>query len=238
MKNVLILTLALSLAACSRSADDAPTADTLVHADALSTSASADVITDGIDAFDKDVRSELTVDPMMAFAVPMSDGPSAQTSPVEPDAAPVSHPTEAFTLRNGESLAHFARWAGLPVEDLAELSNLELDGSYAVGTEVLIPSDIVDIETFASLRQEYWTQRVDRYVESRGGELATETYKVRTGDSAWTIARDGQGIPMWILEAYNPGVDLGGLRPGQKLSVPVLADIVVDAETADTAHKP
>jgi len=33
-----------------------------------------------------------------------------------------------------------------------------------------------------------------------------------------------------LLETYNPSVELDRLRPGQQLMVPVIADIVVDAE--------
>ena len=53
---------------------------------------------------------------------------------------------------------------------------------------------------------------------------------VRTGDSATSIAREQMGIPLWLLQTYNPDADLDRLRPGQELMVPVLADIVVDAE--------
>jgi LysM repeat protein len=71
--------------------------------------------------------------------------------------------------------------------------------------------------------------RVEGYLASRGGSVGTDFVKVRTGDSAWKIAQDNQGIPVWVLEAYNPSVDLDALRPGQELMVPVLADVVVDA---------
>jgi hypothetical protein len=54
---------------------------------------------------------------------------------------------------------------------------------------------------------------------------------VRTGESAWSIAREQQGIPVWLLESYNPQVDLESLRPGDTLRVPIIADVVVDAET-------
>lgn len=53
---------------------------------------------------------------------------------------------------------------------------------------------------------------------------------VATGDSATSIAREQMGIPLWLLQTYNPSVNLDRIRPGQELMVPVVADIVVDAE--------
>lgn len=136
-----------------------------------------------------------------------------------------------YELRHGETLAHFARWSGVPVEEIAEASGLDLGGDYTVGTAVRIPIHSVDTQLAVDERREtHRTRRVDSYLATRGGTVGTDFFTVRTGDTAWSIARDAQGIPVWMLEAYNPSVDLDKLHPGQDLLVPVIADIVVDAE--------
>ncbi|MBT3217594.1 MAG: LysM peptidoglycan-binding domain-containing protein, partial [Proteobacteria bacterium] len=135
-----------------------------------------------------------------------------------------------YSLRRGETLAHFARWSKLPVELIAESSGLDLHGRYEVGTEVLIPIEGEELAVLEQRREEHRVLRVEGYLASRGGSSNTDFYKVRTGDNAWTIARDTQGIPIWVLEAYNPTADLDNLRPGDELMVPVLSDIVVDAD--------
>jgi hypothetical protein len=134
-----------------------------------------------------------------------------------------------FTLRRGESLAHFARWSELPVEEIAAASGLPLDGAYAVGTEVFVPLTGEALARVETRREAHATQRVEGYLASRGGSVGSEFVPVRTGDTAWDIAQRQQGIPVWLLEAYNPSVDLDRLRPGQELMVPVLGDVVVDA---------
>jgi len=55
------------------------------------------------------------------------------------DSSEALPPGRWFALRRGETLAHFARWSELPVEDIATWSGLELHGSYSVGTEVFLP---------------------------------------------------------------------------------------------------
>jgi len=136
-----------------------------------------------------------------------------------------------YDLKRGETLAHFARWSGLSLEEVAEASGLDLGGDYPVGTALRIPLDSVELQAQIDERREaHRTRRVDAYVAGRGGTVGTDFFTVRTGDTAWSIARDAQGIPVWVLEAYNPTANLDSLQPGQELLVPVLADIVVDAE--------
>ena len=78
--------------------------------------------------------------------------------------------------------------------------------------------------------QDRWKGMIEGYLASRGGAIGAEFVTVRTGDSATSIAREQMGIPLWLLQTYNPEANLDRIRPGQELLVPVLADIVVDAE--------
>ncbi len=151
------------------------------------------------------------------------------------DATEALHPVhyEAFTLRHGERLDHFARWAALPVEVIAEASGLDLGRPYMAGIEVRIPVEGQALAALEQARDAHHTKRAEGYLASRGGAIGAEFITVRTGDNATTIARDQQGLPLWLVETYNPSVDLDRLRPGQQLMIPVLADIVVDAEDLD-----
>lgn len=175
------------------------------------------------------VESEL---PLAVEAPPIAA--LAPPSPA-PTPLPPAIETHVWRLQHGESLAHFARWAELPVELVAETSGLPLDGQYPPGTIVRVPADAVDLALVEARRDAHWKRKLDGYLASRGGEQGVESYRVRTGDSAWTIARHAQGIPMWVLAAYNPDVRLERLVPGQALQVPVLQDTVVDAAPEATS---
>ncbi len=157
--------------------------------------------------------------------VVISDAPS-DLEPAEPEPL-----TMSFELRHGETLHHYARWAGLPFETIAEASGLDLSGSYAAGVTVQVPVDSLEaMTTITTKREAHHTRRAEGYLASRGGAIGAEFVTVRTGDSATSIAREQMGIPLWLLQTYNPEANLDRLRPGQELMVPVLADIVVDAE--------
>lgn len=147
------------------------------------------------------------------------------------EALPEPHAVAAvarFKLRRGETPSHFARWSGLPVEVIAEASGLSLGGTYPVGTEIRVPADPERQAELERAREAHHARRAEGYLASRGGARGTEFYTVRTGDTAWSIAMDAHGIPVWLLETYNPSVDLERLRPGQDLMVPILADTVAD----------
>jgi len=146
---------------------------------------------------------------------------------------------EAFTsyptieLRRGETIAHFARWSGATVEEIADLSSVSLDGEYPVGLELTLPVSNESLAAVEEQREAHRVARVDGYLASRGGSDQSDFYTVKTGDTAWSISKTTHGIPVWVLESYNPSVNLDRLRPGQELMVPVLTDTLVDAGTDD-----
>ena len=60
-------------------------------------------------------------------------------APVEP--APEPQLSTSWTVRRGESIAHFARWAELPVETIAEASDRSLGQALQVGDTLVVPGD-------------------------------------------------------------------------------------------------
>ena len=42
------------------------------------------------------------------------------------------------------------------------------------------------------------------------------------GESIWVIAQQRYNIPIWLLRQYNPDLDLGDIRPGTKLVIPLV----------------
>ena len=211
---LVLLALALALTACGQA--ESPPADAPTASHEAPTPAPEPVT----------VSTEEALEIVLAEVAPPADEVEILDEPSE---APL--PTYAeFSLRHGESLDHFARWSGLPVEVVAEASGLDLSGAYVAGTPIRVPVEGEARSTLESSRDRHHTKRAEGYLASRGGTLGNEFVTVKTGDSAWSIARDQQGIPIWLLETYNPSVELDRLRPGQQLMVPVIADIVVDAE--------
>jgi LysM repeat protein len=213
------LVLVLTLAACGLSepavrASQASQAEESFHADlerALSTTITTTVADTGV------------ARPAEIVAVQV---PEVQSPPLPPSAA--------YDLRRGESLAHFARWSGLSVEDIAVASTLDLEGHYPVGTVVVVPGEEPAQRALLDRRDEHHKRRAEAYMASRGGAAATTFVAVRTGDTAWSIAAS-LDAPVWLLETFNPSLDLDRLRPGQELMVPTLpGGAVADVDDGGT----
>lgn len=168
----------------------------------------------------------------VVFAAPspsIEEPPTPVETPELEPLLPARVPVHTFELRRGETLHHFARWSEQPIEIIAELSQLELDGEYQVGTEVKLILDAEERASVEARRDAHHQTRANNYLASRGS-TRTDFYTVRTGDTAWTIARTFEGMPVWLLESMNPSVDLDTLRPGQELMVPVFNDVTVSVD--------
>ncbi|MFK7929551.1 MAG: LysM peptidoglycan-binding domain-containing protein [Myxococcota bacterium] len=213
-RRLFLFPLALALAACGespsvshRSVSDTAEVEALSDATVAQTEVDAPLIDLDDGSLDEPIVAETTVEEL-------------GTEPVI---------GSRYTLRRGESLAHFARWSELPVEDIAEASGLSLGEVLHVGTTVIVPVSGEDQLALERRRDDHRTARVTAYLESRGGAAFTEFHSVRTGETAWSIAKDSGSLPVWVIESYNPATDLENLRPGDSLLVPVIADVVVEA---------
>ena len=85
---------------------------------------------------------------------------------------------------------------------------------------------------FQSARSHFADKRKTSYLERRGGLVEVKPYRVRTGDSAWGIGKANGQLPVWILKAFNPEVNLNQISIGQTILVPVVGD-TIPADSAD-----
>jgi hypothetical protein len=49
---------------------------------------------------------------------------------------------------------------------------------------------------------------------------------VRRGDALWTVTQRFAQLPIWLLQQYNPDVDLADLRPGTQIVMPRVENVV------------
>ena len=136
--------------------------------------------------------------------------------------------TEVVT---GESLVLLSQWAGTTVEAIAELNGLDARDSIYPGQSILLPlADEAQIEEFRGARAKGSQDRLDRYLGARGGLIDVDVHVVRTGETAWNIATEQAGIPLWVLASFNEDLDLQTLGIGEHLQLPVLGDTVAELD--------
>jgi LysM repeat protein len=148
----------------------------------------------------------------------------------------VESPSWQTEVSMGESLVLLSSWANTSVEAIGELNQLDVRDSIYPGQTLLLPlADDAQIDAFKEARALGHQDRLDRYLGSRGGLIDVDVHVVRTGETAWQIAHDETGIPLWVLASFNVDTDLQSLGIGQPLQVPVLGDTVAafDEEELD-----
>jgi LysM repeat protein len=151
----------------------------------------------------------------------VAEAPPAETAPVE---------GVEITVRTGENLVGIASVAGVSVEAIVEANGLDARDPLHPGQALLIPLSGELAHAFAEARDFARADRLDRYVAGRGGLVGVEAHAVRTGETAWAIAKEQAGVPVWVLSAFNPDTALDSLGIGQRVKVPVFADSVAALE--------
>ena len=122
-----------------------------------------------------------------------------------------------------ETLGHYADWAGVSASRLRQLNGLRGGQPVLVGRKLKVDLSRVTAEQFEQKRRDYHYALQANYFEAHR-ILGTEIYVVRRGDSLWSISQRYSGVPTWLLQQYNPDVDLGELRPGAQIVVPKVAE--------------
>jgi membrane-bound lytic murein transglycosylase D len=55
--------------------------------------------------------------------------------------------------------------------------------------------------------------------------VGTTVYIAHRGDSLWTINQRNVRLPVWLLQQYNPELNLTDLKPGTRVSLPKVEEV-------------
>lgn len=117
-----------------------------------------------------------------------------------------------------ETLGHYADWLGLVTQRLRNINHLRFGEPLVIGERLKLDFSSTDRETFEQRRTAYHRSLQEAYF-SQYQIAATETYKVRRGDSVWALTQRTR-VPLWLLLQYNPDINLDKVRPGTELVIP------------------
>jgi membrane-bound lytic murein transglycosylase D len=162
---------------------------------------------------------------------------SRQEAPLVADAGPDPEGTEpdlsadpsdysvaddgSIEIQATETLGHYAEWLNLRASDLRRINNLRYGTPLVIGERLALSFEEIDRQTFEKRRRSYHSDLQGAFFESHHIAGAT-TYRIRPGDSLWSLTEPRTDIPSWLMRQYNPDVDFSRLRPGDELQKPVI----------------
>lgn len=118
-----------------------------------------------------------------------------------------------------ETLGHYADWLGVSAARLRQLNRLRSGQPVLLGSKLKLDLGKVTPEEFERKRRDYHYALQANFFDANR-ILGTEIYVVRRGDSLWSISQRYSRVPAWLLQQYNPDVNLGAMRPGAQIVVP------------------
>ncbi len=159
-------------------------------------------------------------------------GPGAATAPQEaPALAMPPSPGEDSPWRriNGnwvlvdslETLGHFADWLEVSPTRLRKINKLSQKKRLRMGQKLKLDFARVTPETLLLRRMEYH-KGIEEDFFGAYRVTGTTSHKLGRGDSLWQLSHKRYGVPIWLIQRYNPDLDLTALRPGLKLMIPTV----------------
>jgi membrane-bound lytic murein transglycosylase D len=151
-------------------------------------------------------------------------GPAADT---EQSADPFDYSVaQDGTIRvaTEETLGHYADWLGVTSARLRELNHLKFRSPVLVGQRIRLDFSRVTREVFETLRHEYHRELQAAYFAGHR-IVGTEIRIARSGDSVWTLTQRRSQLPLWLLQQYNPDLDLTSLRAGTQIVMPRVEEV-------------
>jgi len=123
-----------------------------------------------------------------------------------------------------ETLGHYSDWLGLPISKLRKANRLSSRRRLHMGQRLKLDFSRVNRETFLQRRLEFHKGIEEDFFGSFR-VTGTLDHKLRRGDSLWELAHQTYRVPSWLIQRYNPDIDLTQLSPGTELRIPVVEPV-------------
>jgi membrane-bound lytic murein transglycosylase D len=131
---------------------------------------------------------------------------------------------DTIKVATEETLGHYADWLGTSAARLRTLNHLTFKKPVLIGHKIKLEFVKVSREEFEQKRREYHrTEQASYFAAHR--IVGTEIYLARRGDSGWTVTQHNSDLPLWLLQQYNPDLDLAEMRPGTQIVVPKIEEV-------------
>ncbi|HYC09538.1 MAG TPA: hypothetical protein VEC10_07870, partial [Steroidobacteraceae bacterium] len=104
------------------------------------------------------------------------------------------------------------------------INHLKFHTPVRIGQRVKLDFAQVTPGVFETLRREYHRELQAAYFAAHR-IVGTEVHIARPGDSVWTLTQRSAQVPVWLLQQYNPDLDLVEFRAGTQIVLPRVEEV-------------
>ena len=126
-----------------------------------------------------------------------------------------------ITVQAEETLGHYADWLGVSATRLRRLNRMDSATPLVIGRRRKLDFGRVSPEIFEQRRLEFHRTLQEEFFDA-WVVSGTRTHVLRRGDSLWYLAEREYEVPVWLIRQYNPDLDLGDLRAGTRMTIPLI----------------
>jgi membrane-bound lytic murein transglycosylase D len=141
----------------------------------------------------------------------------------DPNDYSVGH-DDTIRVAGDETLGHYSDWLAVSTQHVREINRFKFRRPVLIGQHIKLDFSKVSREAFEARRREYHRQLQAAYFAAHR-IVGTEVYIARPGDSLWTLTQHAAQMPIWLVQQYNPDVDLADLRAGTQIVMPRVEDV-------------
>jgi len=123
-----------------------------------------------------------------------------------------------------ETLGHYADWLDTSAARLRVVNHLTFKKPVLIGHKIKLEFAKVSREEFEQKRRDFHREQQASYFAAHR-IVGTQVYLARRGDSGWTVTQHNSELPLWLLQQYNPDLDLSELHPGTQVVVPKVEEV-------------
>jgi len=134
---------------------------------------------------------------------------------------------DTVLVQAAETLGHYAEWLEVRASQLRKLNRMSMATPVVIGRKVKLDFSKVSPDQFEARRLEYHKQLQETFF-TQFRIKGDEKHVIKRGESVWVLAQQRYNIPIWLLRQYNPDLDLGSLKPGTTLVIPIVEPTTPD----------
>jgi len=118
-----------------------------------------------------------------------------------------------------ETIGHYAEWLNVPAGEILAANHKKSARSINTDQELYVPLTKVSARDFEEKRLDFHREIEEDFFAAYQVENLV-SYRVKKGDTIWSICYEKLDLPVWLLKKYNTQIDFSRLYPSQTLKVP------------------